>query len=65
MPAHYESDFTHFLRDLKAKRPELEVQQREGRAQLWDKTLSQDEWAQFREARVPQKPYVYQTNQHK
>ena len=55
----YTSDFTDFLEDLKAKKPDLEAQQRAGRALLWDKRLDrelQEEWAQ---SRVPQQPYVY------
>jgi len=61
MPTHYESDFTQFIKDLKTKKPELELQQRESRARLWDRTLNLDEWARFRASRVPQQPYVYQS----
>ena len=35
-------------------------QQRQGRALLWDKSLSRDEQQAFKDARVAQKPYVYQ-----
>ena len=62
MPTPYESDTTRFLRDLKAKRPEIEAKQREGRAQLWDRELDRDEQARYRASRVPQQPYVYQTS---
>ena len=35
---------------------------REGRNLLWDKTIDREFAAEARQARVPQKPYVYQTN---
>ncbi|WP_019430070.1 DUF3460 family protein [Limnohabitans sp. Rim47] len=57
----YTSDTTQFIEQLKAHRPELEAEQRQGRALLWDKQLSRNEQQEFKEARVAQKPYVYQT----
>ena len=57
----YESDTTQFIHQLKAQRPELEQQQREGRALLWDKRIDREAQEDFRAGRVPQKPYVYQT----
>lgn len=57
----YQSDTTQFIQQLKAQRPELEAQQREGRALLWDKQLDRETLAEFKAARVPQQPYVYQT----
>jgi hypothetical protein len=57
----YTSDTTQFIAQLKAHRPELEAEQRQGRSLLWDKQLSPLEQQQFKDARVPQKPYVYQT----
>ena len=57
----YQSDTTQFIQQLKAQRPELEVQQRQGRALLWDKQVDREVQAEFQAARVPQKPYVYQT----
>ena len=57
----YESDITRFLKDLKAKRPDLERKQREGRAIFWDKELDPAELERQRAARVPQQGYVYQT----
>jgi len=59
--ADYESDTTRFIKQLKAQKPELEAQQRQGRALLWDKEQDRDVQAQFKAARVAQKPYVYQT----
>ncbi len=59
---HYTSDTTDFLNQLKQAKPELEAQQREGRGLLWDKQVDYEAQAQAAQARVPQKPYVYQTN---
>lgn len=56
----YESDATRFLKELKKTRPHLEEEQRKGRAIWWDKPQDADTQAQFKAARVPQKPYVYQ-----
>jgi hypothetical protein len=57
----YRSDATQFIDALKSQRPELDAQQREGRALLWDKQLNRDEQQAFKAARVAQKPYVDQT----
>jgi len=59
--ANYESDATQFIHQLKAQHPELEAQQRQGRALLWDQPVDREVQAEFKAARVPQKPYVYQT----
>ena len=58
----YTSEATGFLQQLKAKQPQLEAQQSEGRSLLWDKNIDRTAWEGFRAARVPQKPYVYQTD---
>ena len=58
---NYESDTTQFLQQLKAQRPELEAQQRQGRALLWDVPVDRQAQAEYKAARVAQKPYVYQT----
>jgi hypothetical protein len=58
---HYTSETTQFIASLKAKNPQLEKAQRDGRALLWDKQLSRDEQQAFKAGRVAQKPYVYQT----
>ena len=58
---HYKSDTTAFIEQLKARKPTLEDEQREGRALLWDKRLDGDAQAGYSDARVPQQPYVYQT----
>jgi hypothetical protein len=60
--APYESDFTQFLRQLKRERPHLEAEQRVGRAIWWDKdAIDLAQSRRWRDARVPQKPYPYQT----
>ena len=58
----YHSEVTQFIDSLKTQKPELESQQRSGRALLWDKNVDRQAWSEFRAGRVPQKPYVYQTD---
>ncbi len=58
----YKSDATQFIDQLKAQHPDMEARQRAGRALLWDKAVDRNAWNQYRQARVPQKPYVYQTD---
>ena len=55
----YKSDVTQFIDQLKQQRPDIEAQQRVGRALLWDKNLDRDALSEYRQARVPQKAYVY------
>lgn len=62
MKEGYESDITRLIRELKAKQPDLERKQREGRAIWWDKELDFDELRRREQARVPQPPYAYYTN---
>ena len=57
----YKSDVTHFIEGLKAKKPVLETEQRAGRALLWDQSIDREAVAEWADARVPQQPYVYQT----
>ncbi|MCR5883415.1 DUF3460 family protein [Rhizobacter sp. J219] len=57
----YKSEITSFIEELKAQRPTLEEEQRRGRALLWDKPIDREAQAEYRDARVPQQPYVYQT----
>ena len=61
MSQGYESDHTKFIRDLLAKKPELAAEQRKGRAIWWDKNLDAGEQKGFRDGRVEQSAYVYQT----
>lgn len=58
---HYESEITQFLKQLKEAKPDLHEKQVEGRARLWDKQINAEQQEQFKAARVPQSPYVYQT----
>ena len=58
----YKSEITQFLDELKSKKPSLDHEQAEGRALLWDKKVDRELQAEFREARVAQQPYVYQTH---
>ncbi len=56
----YESEITGFIKQLKAANPQLEQQQRAGRARLWDTApIDLDERSRAAESRVMQKPYVY------
>jgi hypothetical protein len=57
---HYKSEITEFIEELKTKNPDLEAQQRAGRALLWDKHVNREAQSEWRDANVPQKPYVYQ-----
>lgn len=59
----YKSEVTQFITQLKAEKPALESGQREGRALLWDKAIDRSAVKAYGEARVPQKPYVYQTSE--
>ena len=59
---HYTSEVTQFIEQMKAQKPQLEKEQRAGRALLWDKPVDRDAQQEFKEARVAQKPSVYQTN---
>jgi Protein of unknown function (DUF3460) len=56
---HYKSDVTCFIEELKAKKPTLESEQRQGRALLWDKRLDAQAQEDYSQAQVPQQPYVY------
>ena len=57
----YTSDVSAFIEQLKAQKPTLEAEQRQGRALLWDKAVDRSAQADYQDARVPQQPYVYQT----
>ena len=62
MAQHYESAITQFIKAYKTSHPDTEKRQLEGRSLLWDKQQDTEQLEQFKAARVPQKPYVYQTN---
>jgi hypothetical protein len=57
----YRSDATHFITDLKRARPELDAEQRAGRALLWDKNVDRSHVADTQAAKVKQGAYVYGT----
>ena len=57
----YKSDISQFIDTLKAGKPTLESEQRAGRALLWDRAVDRQAQAEWRDADVPQQPYVYQT----
>jgi hypothetical protein len=58
--ARYQSEFTQFLNELKAKKPDLEAGQQAGRALLWDKEpLSIEEQRRSKLAKLKQRAYVY------
>ena len=57
----YESEITRFVRELHQKNPQLALDQKKGRALLWDRQLDAEEIARHAAARVEQQAYVYQT----
>lgn len=59
---HYTSEATDFINQLKKDNAQLEAQQLAGRSLLWDKKVNYEAQADAEQARVAQKPYVYQTN---
>lgn len=59
---HYTSEATDFINQLKKDNAQLEGQQLAGRSLLWDKKVNYEAQADAEQARVAQKPYVYQTN---
>jgi Protein of unknown function (DUF3460) len=59
----YESDITRFLKALKQQRPQLEAEQRKGRAIFWDKVQDLDTNDRDRASNVAQQAYVYQTKE--
>lgn len=61
---HYTSEVTSFIEELKANKPTLEAEQRQGRAIWWDKKQDLAEQADYLDAAVPQQPYVYGTSGH-
>ena len=59
----YQSELTEFLSTLKTSNPQLEAEQRAGRARLWDKpSIDLATQERLKASRISQKPYVYQTN---
>jgi hypothetical protein len=55
----YESEFTVFLREMKQARPNLEEEQRTGRAIWWDRPQDLETQRRDRESKLPQPAYAY------
>jgi hypothetical protein len=55
------SDVTDFIANLRQKDPQLTQRQVDGRALLWDRKIDLADEAEYKAAKVPQQPYVYQT----
>ncbi len=60
MAAGYVSEFTRFITELKTEHPDLDRQQREGRAIWWDKDIDPELYKRFNESKLAQPAYVYQ-----
>ena len=59
---NYQSDATLLITDMKRARPELDAQQRTGRALLWDKNVNLGEQADMKTTDVKRGAYVYGTD---
>ena len=57
----YRSDTTNLITDIKRSRPELDAEQRAGRALLWDKNIDRSQLADATDANVKRGSYVYGT----
>ena len=60
--AHYTSDATQFIEQMRKQKPTLEAEQRAGRALLWDKQIDRQTQNEIDAGEVAQQPYVYQTH---
>ncbi|MCB1938625.1 MAG: DUF3460 family protein [Rhodocyclaceae bacterium] len=60
--ALYESEHTKFMREWMEKHPEESAEQKKGRALWWDKPQDADTRTRQNAAKVPVKPYYYQTD---
>jgi hypothetical protein len=58
--SNYESELGRFLREMKENNPDIEVDQKQGRAIWWDKQMDPDMYRRFRESGLAQPAYVYQ-----
>jgi Protein of unknown function (DUF3460) len=57
--AMYESETTRFLRELKAKNPQIVEQQKKNRMTWWDRPQDIQTWKERAQVTVPQPGYVY------
>ena len=60
--ADYQSEFTHFLSEMKSRHPDWQEGQRQGRRLLWDKQVDFAELQAFRQAAEKQNSYPYDVN---
>ncbi|MBC7683591.1 MAG: DUF3460 family protein [Ferruginibacter sp.] len=58
----YTSETTQFIEQLKVQNPNLEAEHLAGRALLWEPRVDRSAQEEYREGRVAQTSYVYQTN---
>ena len=57
--ALYESEYTKFLREMRAQHPQWEKEQADGLALLWDRKIDREAEKKFEESTEPQRPYPY------
>ncbi|MCB1886429.1 MAG: DUF3460 family protein [Rhodocyclaceae bacterium] len=57
----YVSDHTKFMREWMEEHPAEAIEQQKGRALWWDKPQTLEVQQQLDDAKVPVKPYYYQT----
>lgn len=62
MYSNYQSDTTQFLNEYLEQHPEEAQQRLVNRHLLWDVELNPEEQAAFEAAKLPKKPYAYQTD---
>jgi hypothetical protein len=63
--AGYESEVTRLVRELVREKPQIAEEQKKGRSLWWDRHLDLDLLRRWRESRVKQRGYVYQTGHDK
>lgn len=63
--AGYESEVTQLVRNLVREKPQIVEEQKKGRSLWWDRKLDLDLLRRWRQSRVKQQGYVYQTGDHK
>jgi hypothetical protein len=63
--AGYESEVTQLVRNLVQDKPQILEEQKQGRALWWDRHLDLDLLRRWRESRVKQRGYVYQSGADK
>jgi hypothetical protein len=61
----YESEVTQLVRSLVEDKPQILEEQKKGRALWWDRNLDLDLLRRWRDSRVKQRGYVYQSGDGK